>query len=40
MGSYIMKTYITIMSHTIGISMVVMGLLLIASKLFPAMPQM
>ena len=40
MDSYIMKTYITIMSHAIGISVVVMGLLLIAGKLFPAMPQM
>ena len=40
MDSYIMKTYTTIMSHAIGISIVVMGLLLIASKIFPAVPQL
>ena len=40
MDSYIMKTYTTIMSHTIGISIVVMGLLLIASKIFPTVPQL
>ena len=40
MGSYIMKTYTAIMSHAIGISIVVMGLLLIASKIFPAVLQL
>lgn len=40
MGSYIAKTYITIMSQAIGISGIVMLALFIASKLFPALPQM